>query len=71
MKKGVGSGVGSVPGSGSISQRNGSGDPDPHQNVTDSQDWLSGCFLLHEVSEREYFDVRYMFFKLFYSGVTS
>jgi hypothetical protein len=32
MKKGVGSGVGS--GSGSISQRYGSGDPDPHQNVT-------------------------------------
>jgi hypothetical protein len=37
MKKGVGSGVGS--GSGSISQRYGSGDPDPelHQNVTDPQ----------------------------------
>jgi hypothetical protein len=35
MKKGVGSGVGS--GSGSICQRYGSGDPDPHQNVTDPQ----------------------------------
>jgi hypothetical protein len=35
MKKGVGSGVGS--GSRSISQRYGSGDPDPHQNVTDPQ----------------------------------
>ncbi len=33
MKKAVGSGVGS----GSISQRYGSGDPDPHQNVTDPQ----------------------------------
>jgi hypothetical protein len=33
MKKGVGSGVGS----GSISQRFGSGDPDPHQNVEDPQ----------------------------------
>jgi hypothetical protein len=31
MKKGLGSGVGS----GAISQRYGSGDPDPHQNVTD------------------------------------
>jgi len=30
-------GVGSVVGSGSISQRYGSGDPDPHQNVTDPQ----------------------------------
>ncbi len=30
------------PGSGSISHRNGSGDPDtdPHQNVTDPQHWL-------------------------------
>ncbi len=35
MKKAVGSGVGS--GSGSISQRYESGDPDPHQNVTDPQ----------------------------------
>jgi hypothetical protein len=33
MKKGVGSGVGS----GSISDRYGAGDPDPHQNVTDPQ----------------------------------
>ncbi len=31
MKKGVGSGVGS----GSISQRYGSADPDTHQNITD------------------------------------
>jgi hypothetical protein len=37
MKKEVGSGVGS--GSGSISQRYGSGDPDPHQDVTDPQHW--------------------------------
>jgi hypothetical protein len=37
MKKGVGSGVGS--GSGFISQKYGSGDPDPHQNVTDPQHW--------------------------------
>jgi hypothetical protein len=32
MKKGVGSG--------SISKRYGSGDPDPHQNVTDPQHWM-------------------------------
>jgi hypothetical protein len=32
IKKGVGSGV--VSGTGSISQRYGSGNPDPHQNVT-------------------------------------
>jgi hypothetical protein len=37
MKKGVGSGVGYGAGSGSISQRYGSGHPDPHQNVTDPQ----------------------------------
>ncbi len=36
LKKGVGSGVGS----GSISQRYGSGYPDPHQNVTDPQHWF-------------------------------
>ncbi len=36
MKKGVGSGVGS----GSISQRYGSRDPDPHQNITDPQHCL-------------------------------
>jgi hypothetical protein len=35
MKKGVGSGVETRSGSGSMSQRYGSGDPDPHQNVTD------------------------------------
>jgi hypothetical protein len=42
MKKGVGSGVGSGSRtvSGSISQRYGSGDPDPHQNDTDPQHWL-------------------------------
>jgi hypothetical protein len=34
LKKGVGSRVGSGAGSGSIGQRNGSEDPDPHQNVT-------------------------------------
>ncbi len=33
LKKGVGSG--------SISQRYGSGDPDPHQTVTDPQHWLA------------------------------
>ncbi len=31
------SGAGSEAGSGSICQRYGSGDPDPHQNVTDPQ----------------------------------
>ncbi len=36
LKKGVGSRVGS----GSISQRYGSVDPDPHQIVTDPQHWL-------------------------------
>ncbi len=35
LKKGVGSGVGSGARSGSISQRYGSGDPDPHQYVMD------------------------------------
>ncbi len=35
LKNGVGSGVGS----GSISQRYGSADPDPHQNVKDPQHW--------------------------------
>ncbi len=43
MKKGVGSGV--VSGSGSISQRYGSGGLDPdsdlHQNGTDPQHWLA------------------------------
>ncbi len=29
-------------GSGYISQRYGSGDPDPHQNVTDPQHWIIG-----------------------------
>jgi hypothetical protein len=39
LKKEFGSRVGS--GSGSISQRYGSGDPDPdHQNVTDPQHWF-------------------------------
>jgi hypothetical protein len=33
-------------GSGSISQRYGSGDPDPHQNVTDPQHWNEQCCLL-------------------------
>jgi hypothetical protein len=40
MKKGVGSG--------SISQRYGSGDPDPHQNVTDPQNWFSAWYLLQD-----------------------
>ncbi len=42
MKKGVGSGVES--GSGSISQRYESGDPDPHQNVTDPKYWFALTF---------------------------
>jgi hypothetical protein len=37
MKKEVGSGVEFGSGAGSISLRYGSGDPDPHQNVTDPQ----------------------------------
>jgi hypothetical protein len=41
LKKGVGSGVGFGSGygveSGAISQRYGSGDPDPYHNVTDPQ----------------------------------
>ncbi len=55
VKKGVGSGVGSGSeagsgaGSVSISQRSGSGDPDPHQNITDPQYWfcdfLITCYL--------------------------
>ncbi len=43
LKKGVRTGVGS--GSGSISQRYGSGDPDPHQNVTDPQH----CFIVYVI----------------------
>jgi hypothetical protein len=39
LKKGVGSGVGS--GSRAMSQRYGSADPDPHQNVTDPQRCVS------------------------------
>ncbi len=42
IKKGVGSRVGS--GSGSISQRYGSGNPDPRQNVTDPQHCSAGIF---------------------------
>jgi hypothetical protein len=38
-KKGVGYGVGPGNKSGSISQRYGSANPDPHQNVTDPQHW--------------------------------
>jgi hypothetical protein len=41
VKKGVGSGVGS----GFISQRYGSGDPDPHQNVRDAQHYYGCCVL--------------------------
>jgi hypothetical protein len=37
--KGVGSGV--ISGSGSISQRYGSADPDPHQNAMDPQHCIS------------------------------
>ncbi len=33
-------GSGSESGSSSISQRHGSADPDPHQNVMDPQPWL-------------------------------
>jgi hypothetical protein len=42
MKKGVRTGPGS------ISQRYGSGDPDPHQNVTDPQHWkkVKKCIVL-------------------------
>jgi hypothetical protein len=48
MKKGVGSGVKFVSGSGagSIRQRYGSADPDPHQNVTDPQHCVSYLFWL-------------------------
>jgi hypothetical protein len=40
LKKGVGSGVGSESGAGSISQRHEFADPHPHQNVTDPQHYL-------------------------------
>ncbi len=50
MKKGVGSGgrygYGGGSGSGSISKRYKSGDPDPHQNVTDPQHWQAGIKIL-------------------------
>jgi hypothetical protein len=47
-------GFGSASGSESISQRHGSADPDPHQNVMDPQHWLvvvvfellNNCFYL-------------------------
>jgi hypothetical protein len=42
MKKGVGSG--------SISRRYGSGDPDPHQNVTDPQHCLN-MIIFAEIDE--------------------
>ncbi len=49
LKKGVGSGVGS----GSISQRYGSADPDPHQNVTDPQHWkIYSLFILPVLYEQ-------------------
>jgi hypothetical protein len=54
MKKEVGSGVGSgsEAGSGSISQRYGSGDPDPQQNVTDPKHWLRPVkYFLNEQTE--------------------
>jgi hypothetical protein len=41
LKKGVGSGVGPGVGFGSFTQRYESADPDPHQNVTDPQNWLN------------------------------
>jgi hypothetical protein len=34
--------VGSGAGSGSISERHGSADPDPHQNFINPEHWLSG-----------------------------
>ncbi len=42
MKKGIVSGVGSGTGYGSITQRYGSGDPDPdpQQNVMDPKHWI-------------------------------
>jgi hypothetical protein len=40
-------GSASESGSGSISQRHGSADPDPHQNVMDSQHW---CVTVPEIS---------------------
>jgi hypothetical protein len=32
-----------IEGSGSITQRHGSADPDPHQNVMDPQRWSKSC----------------------------
>jgi hypothetical protein len=43
-----GSGSASGSESGSISQRHGSADPDPHQNVMDPQHWVPGM-----ISDRE------------------
>ncbi len=45
MRKGVETGVGS----GSIRQRYRSGDPDPHQNVTDPQHCLAHCLQITTV----------------------
>ncbi len=43
MIKIAGSGSASGSESGSISQRHGSADPDPHQNVMDPQHWQEPC----------------------------
>jgi hypothetical protein len=37
-----------IAGSGSISQRHGSADPDPHQNVMDPEDWYMFNFRVTE-----------------------
>jgi hypothetical protein len=39
-------GSGSKSGSGSISQRHGSANPDPHQNVMDPEHWLRNSYFL-------------------------
>jgi hypothetical protein len=41
-----------IAGSGSISQRHGSADPDPHQNVIDPQHWLQCVRPVTKVVER-------------------
>jgi hypothetical protein len=43
MMKIAGSASGSGSESGSISQRHGSANPDPHQNVMDPQHWVTTC----------------------------
>jgi hypothetical protein len=53
MVNGENSRSGSEFGSGSISQRHGSVDPDPHQNVMEPQHWFLSCTVLIPIREKK------------------